>query len=98
MGRAGNVVQFDRNRDGQDDALYAAIVDETCDLARREIDRIAGQLGVGHREVCCSLLLAVLRRIALEGENPYDTLDWAFDALGVLTEMNSFDPRAKPEQ
>lgn len=82
MNRTENILQFNRSYSGLEDALYAAIVDETCELARREIDRIAGDLGVGPREVCCSLILALLKRMELEGENPYETLDWAFDALG----------------
>jgi len=96
--RAGNVVQIDVNCSGADDALYAAIVDETCELAAREIDRIAGNLGADRREVCCALLLAVLRRMALEGENPYDTLNWAFDALGFLTEATAFEAGARPDR
>lgn len=98
MNRTENILQFSQSYGSPEDALYGAIVDETCELARREVDRIAGDLGVGPREVCCSLILALLKRMEQEGENPYDTLDWAFDALGLLAKMKPLGTYVKSDQ
>lgn len=92
-----NVLQFDRARDERDDKLRAAIVDETLELASREVDRIAGDLGADPHDVCCSLMLALLRRTAREGDNPYDDLDWLADSLKLLNEATAYQPSAKTE-
>lgn len=91
---ATNVLHLDRARDKRGDKLRAAIVDETLELASREIDRIAGDLRADPHDVCCSLMLALLRRIAREGDNPYDDLDWLADSLKLLNEAKEFQPSA----
>jgi hypothetical protein len=96
--RASNVLQLEQARQKRDDELRKAIVNEALELAGPGIDRISEDLGLDPHDVCCSLMLAVLRRIAGDGYNPYDALDWVADGLEHMSEAKAFQPNKGPDR
>jgi hypothetical protein len=92
-----NVLQLDHACQKRDDELRTAIVNQSLELAGPGIDKISKDLGTDPHDICYSLMLALLRRIAGDGCNPYDALDWVAEGLEHSKEAKAFQANAKLE-